>query len=240
MCRHLAYLGPPVSLHDLLLAPPHSLLRQSYAPRMQRHGVVNADGFGVGWYDHASRPEPVLYRRATPIWSDESFASLAGVVRSGAVVASVRSATPPSSVDERSTPPMGDGPWLFALNGSAPGFGELRRSLSDERRAGLATGTDTETLFALALDLLDAGRSPAEALAGVVAGAASPNARLNMLLSDGAQAAATAWGDTLFVRTGEGVTIASEPFDDAPDWEPVPDRSVVVATAESIKVEGLA
>ncbi len=41
MCRHLAYLGPPVPLAALLLDPPHSLLRQSWAPRghaRRRHG----------------------------------------------------------------------------------------------------------------------------------------------------------------------------------------------------------
>ena len=36
MCRHLAYLGPPTTLAELLLHPPHSLLRQSWAPRRQR------------------------------------------------------------------------------------------------------------------------------------------------------------------------------------------------------------
>ena len=80
MCRFVAYLGPPVTLEALLLAPEHSLLRQSWAPRHQRHGTINADGFGVGWYDSARRPEPARYRTARPMWADRSFASLAGVV----------------------------------------------------------------------------------------------------------------------------------------------------------------
>ena len=50
MCRHLAYLGPPVSLARLVLTPAHGLYEQSWAPRRQTHGVVNADGFGLGWY----------------------------------------------------------------------------------------------------------------------------------------------------------------------------------------------
>jgi len=44
MCRFLAYLGPDVSLESLLLAPPWSLLRQSYEPRFMKRGRVNADG----------------------------------------------------------------------------------------------------------------------------------------------------------------------------------------------------
>ncbi|MZE74212.1 class II glutamine amidotransferase, partial [Streptomyces sp. SID5789] len=50
MCRHLAYVGPEEPLGRLLVAPPHGLYRQSWAPRHQRYGTVNADGFGVGWY----------------------------------------------------------------------------------------------------------------------------------------------------------------------------------------------
>jgi glutamine amidotransferase len=33
-----------------VLEPPSSLLVQSWAPRRQRHGTVNADGWGVGFY----------------------------------------------------------------------------------------------------------------------------------------------------------------------------------------------
>ncbi|UFS93692.1 hypothetical protein LPY97_23135 [Nocardia huaxiensis] len=51
MCRHLAYLGPPTSVGDLLTRGPHSLLTQSWAPReMRGGGTINADGFGVAWW----------------------------------------------------------------------------------------------------------------------------------------------------------------------------------------------
>src|SRR2546423_8968256 len=106
MCRFVAYLGARVTLSDLLLAPPHSLLRQSWTPRHQTHGTVNADGFGVGWYDFDVRREPARYRSARPIWADRSFASIAGVVSSTAVLAAVRSATPPSPVEQTGSPPF--------------------------------------------------------------------------------------------------------------------------------------
>jgi gamma-glutamyl hercynylcysteine S-oxide hydrolase len=47
MCRHLGWLGAPRSLHELVLAPPCGLLVQSYAPRRQAHGLLNADGWGA-------------------------------------------------------------------------------------------------------------------------------------------------------------------------------------------------
>ena len=37
MCRHVAYLGPPVPLRTVLIDPPYGLYRQAWAPRRQRH-----------------------------------------------------------------------------------------------------------------------------------------------------------------------------------------------------------
>ena len=64
---------------SLLLDPPHSLLRQSWAPQdMRGGGTVNADGFGVGWYPgRCHGRSPVRYRRALPIWADATLPDLA-------------------------------------------------------------------------------------------------------------------------------------------------------------------
>ena len=70
MCRLLAYLGYPVSLEDILYKPEHSLIVQSYQPREMTSGVVNADGFGVGWYDHEKKTNPFTYRNTLPVWND--------------------------------------------------------------------------------------------------------------------------------------------------------------------------
>ncbi|WP_442790159.1 ergothioneine biosynthesis protein EgtC [Nocardia sp. CDC153] len=59
MCRHLAYLGPPVPVGDLLTRGPHSLRTQSWAPReMRGGGTINADGFGVAWWHHPDAASP--------------------------------------------------------------------------------------------------------------------------------------------------------------------------------------
>ena len=238
MCRHLAYAGPSVTLEELLLVPEHSLLRQASAPRYQTHGRFNADGFGVGWYDRDTRVEPARYRTTRPIWADTSFASVAGLVRSDAVLAAVRSASPGMPVEETSTAPFTDGAWLFSHNGFVPGFEggtgrALRRTVSETRVQEIAGGTDSELLFALVLDRLDAGASPADALVSVVSlvEEEQPDARLNLLLTDGERIAATACRNSLFVlddREGTAaVVIASEPYDDRDVWEAVADRSVV-------------
>ncbi|MEA2900392.1 MAG: gamma-glutamyl hercynylcysteine S-oxide hydrolase [Actinomycetota bacterium] len=238
MCRFLCYLGPPVTLASVVLDPPHSLKRQAFAPRHQRVGAINADGFGVAWYDFGRRPEPARYRTARPVWSDRSFESLAGLVTAPALVAAVRDATPPSPVEETGSQPFTSGPWLFAHNGKVGGWATdaavkaaLRRTLSEERGATVEGGADSEILFALVLDRLDRGATPAKALAAVVALAAevAPSI-LNLLLTDGHTVAATACGDSLFALVGDdSVVVASEPFDDDPDWERVPDASMVEA-----------
>ena len=69
MCRHLAYLGPPRTLASLLHEPSRSLELQSWKPALQREGAINADGWGVGWWDPAVRPEPARYRTAAPMWT---------------------------------------------------------------------------------------------------------------------------------------------------------------------------
>lgn len=243
MCRFVAYLGPPRSLHELLVAPPHSLLHQSYAPRRQRHGVVNADGFGVGWYDPDIRPEPARHRTEKPMWADRTFASMAGVIRSGAVLAAVRSATPPAPVEESGAPPFTSGPWLFVHNGAVEGWRDgvgtaVRRLVPDRWAAGIEGAADSEVLFALALSRLADGAEPTAALASVVQAVTElAEARLNMVLTDGTMIAATCWGDSLVTRVHEGSTIVgSEPSDDDPGWETVPDRAMVHAAAGALTI----
>ena len=250
MCRLFAYLGPPVTLSSLLVEPPHSLLHQSWAPRHQRYGTVNADGWGVGWYDPARRPEPGRHRFTRPMWADRSFASWAGLVEARAVLAAVRSATPPAPVEESGTPPFLAGHWLFAHNGVVEGFrtevgARLRRLVSDHRTAGIEGASDSEVLFALALDHLDAGASPEEALAAVVGAVLElTTGRLNMVLTDGRRLAAIACGDSLSVLSGTGLAqggslVASEPCDDHPGWQPVADGSMVAGTGAGLAVTPL-
>jgi glutamine amidotransferase len=240
MCRHIAYLGPAVQLCGVLCEPPHSLYRQSWAPRAQRHGTVNADGFGVGWYAPGD-PRPARYRRTGPIWADPSFVDLARVVRSGALLAAVRDATEGSAPDESAAAPYGADRWLFSHNGSVNGWpGSVAAAaarLPTEELLGIEARCDSALLWALVLHRLRDGVPPGDALADTVTDiAALTTARLNLLLTDGATIAATTWGDTLWYRleAGSHVVVASEPYDDGPGWTEIPDRTLVLATPGGI------
>ena len=161
MCRHLAYLGPPATLRSVIIDPPHGLYRQAWAPRRQRHGTMNADGFGVGWYAPGD-PDPARYRRAGPIWADESFADVARVTRSGAMLAAVRCATPGTDLGAAAVAPFASGRWLFSHNGVVDGWpGVGRRAGRDAARRGAARAGGPGRLGAA----VGAGAAPAAAAA---------------------------------------------------------------------------
>ncbi|MGW1490151.1 ergothioneine biosynthesis protein EgtC [Streptomyces sp. NPDC002402] len=241
MCRHIAFLGPPLPLRQLLVEPAHGLFRQSWAPRHQRHGTVNADGFGVGWYAEGD-PVPARYRRPGPIWADLSFADLARVVRSGALLAAVRDATEAGADGEAAAAPFADGPWLFSHNGAVKGWpgslAPLALTLPAAELLSLEARCDSALVWALVLHRLRDGDELGQALADTVreVGEAAPGSRLNLLLTDGETVAATAWGDTLWylAEPGRRIVVASEPYDDDPHWREVPDRTLLAATRTDV------
>jgi glutamine amidotransferase len=247
MCRHLAYLGPAVPLAALLLDPPHSLYRQSWAPKdMRGGGSVNADGFGVGWYPPGAAA-PIRYRRDCPIWTDAALAPLAAATSAGAVLAAVRNATVGMPVMETAAAPFTDGPWLFSHNGAVVGWPDsvagLAASLPVRDLMTMDAPTDAAFLWALVRHRLRSGAGPRESIVDTMAAVvdAAPASRLNLLLTDGRTAVATTWWHALSVRVvpGTSTLISSEPHDDDPAWQPVPDRHVVSATAGVVDVRPL-
>ncbi|GHD14289.1 ergothioneine biosynthesis protein EgtC [Nocardiopsis kunsanensis] len=256
MCRHLAYLGPPRTLHELLYAAPHSLHVQSWAPRAQRHGTVNADGFGAGWYpgpaapergegitpEPESPPEPLRYRRAMPMWGDASFADAAHAITSGCVVAAVRDATLGFGSEESGAQPFRADTLLFSHNGAVKDDGALVDAFAAPPPEGVLDArapVDSAPLFAHTVRTWRSSGDLPGALATVVRQARERSeGRYNLLASDGRTLAATAAGDTLYTRDepGGGVFVASEPFDDTSGWREVPDGSLVVATRDGTRI----
>jgi gamma-glutamyl hercynylcysteine S-oxide hydrolase len=229
MCRHLAYVGGPVTLHDMLFGAPHSLARQARQPRHQAPGTTNADGWGVAWWEPGAE-EPRLHRTVTPIWDDRDFEEWSRELRATALVAAARWASPGATIDVTGNAPFVAQGWAFSLNGIvhdfATGVGdELRAQLTPENRAALMGDADTEVLFALVLQHLHAGRAPDDALELVVNDVlARTTGRLNMLLGDGKRLYVTRCGNSLF-RRGDAL-YASEPLDDQSAWREVRDGSV--------------
>jgi glutamine amidotransferase len=221
MCRHLGWLGAPVSVSSLILEPANGLLVQSYSPRRQKHGLLNADGWGVGFFDGAT---PRRWRSAAPLWGDASLASVAPALRSECVVAAVRSATIGMPIEPSASAPFTDGQWLLSHNGI------VDRGVLPVSR----TAESTVDSAILAAHIFTAGLDNlGDTVRGV--GESDPSARLNILAANGSRMLATAWGDTLSIlRRPDGVVLASEPYDDHPDWQDIPDRHLVEVTAAGV------
>jgi glutamine amidotransferase len=238
-----------MTLSSVVIEPGHSLLVQSYAPKEMMSGVVNADGFGVGWYVTWSGEEPAVYRSDAPMWSDRSFASIAPKIRARTIFAAVRSATLGLPVEESGVPPFASGPFMFAHNGAVENFRHtamrpLRDYLSDESYAGLLGTTDSETIFALLLDRLqeepgDLTGATTETIRLItrVCGKLGVRATLNLAVTDGERMAFARYstegpGNSLyFVEDGNAfpgaMVVASERLDEDEGWRVVPDRHVL-------------
>ena len=245
----VGYLGrPEATLSSVALEGEHSLLVQSYAPQEMMSGVVNADGFGIGWYVPED-DEPAVYRSNGALWSDRSFAGIATKIRASTVFAAVRSATPGLPVEESGVPPFSSVPFMFMHNGAIQNFRQkamrpLRDSLSDEAYSGLLGVTDSETIFAGLLDLLREDRTD---LAGAtretvrqvteVCDGLGIEATLNLALTDGTAMVFTRYstkgpGNSLYVLEDAGMfpgaaVVASERLDEDVAWREVPDRHLL-------------
>lgn len=226
MCRHLGWLGAETPVSALVLDPPHGLRVQSYAPRRQQHGLMNADGWGVGFFDGTT---PRRWRSASPMWGDVSFESIAPALRGRSIVAAVRSATVGMPIEASAAAPFTDGTWLLSHNGVVD-------------RAVLPDGLDAESVCDSALLAALVFSRGMGVLGQTIAevGAADPGARLNIIAANHSRMLATTWGDTLSIlRRDDGVVLASEPYDDHPDWEDLPDRHLVEVTADRVTVTDL-
>ena len=247
MCRLLAYAGPAVPLSALLTAPDHALLVQSYAPKEMTSGTLNADGYGFAWYDAGLRPEPFCYRTILPMWNDANLDQLAGYVRSGHVLANVRSATPGQALDFSNTQPFVAGRLAAMHNGFVADFRTtlyrlIRNGIGEDAYAALAGNTDSEHLFAWILHHVEADGD----LAGGVArafdelAALAPDVRmsLNFVFSDGDTIVATRHArhapcPTLYLGRdlaaySDAVLIASEPLSADAGWTAIDPHVMVV------------
>jgi glutamine amidotransferase len=228
LCRHLAWLGAPRTVASLVLEHPHGLLQQSYAPRRQRRGLMNADGWGVGFFADG-RPEPVRWRSPRPLWAEASFASVAPILSSGAVLAAVRSATVGMPLDERAAAPFTDGRWLLSHNGRVD-------------RGVLPATHDAESVCdsaVLAAHVFAQGADKVDRVVREVA-ELDPAATLSLLLTDGSSITAVTWGDPAsYLVEPDGIVVASEPWDDDPRWVDVPDRHLIRASADGVAVTSL-
>ena len=256
MCRWIAYSGEPIFIEELVTLPEQSLIVQSRASR-EAKSVVNADGFGLGWY--ADRPEPGVFRDLRPAWSDENLLSLARQIRSRLFFAHVRASTG-TAIMRANCHPFSHDRWMFMHNGGIGDWAEVRRAVEagipDHLFRHRGGTTDSEAMFLLLLangldsDPLGAFRRTIGFIEDVMAtaGIAKP-LRVTAAATDGKSVFALRYStmivpETLYVRRlrrAEGHLMASEPLDDGRvDWEAVPPQCFAELGPGGVRIEAFA
>ena len=232
MCRFALYLGHEITLGSLVTEPESSIIHQSYHSH-EREEPLNGDGFGVAWYP-PGRGEPALFKDVSPAWNNMNLLHLAPVVSSSCILAHIRAASPGLPVTQLNCHPFTCGPYAFMHNGDVGGFKSWRRrlleGLTDEGFASIQGSTDSEQVFAVAMDSLrrqdaepaTADTAPRERMATALleairrveelraaAGVEETSCTLNLVLTDGIEAvvtryvAADARANSLYVHTGK-------------------------------------
>lgn len=254
MCRLLGYLGKPIQLDKLLYQPEHSLIVQSYQPKEMTAGLLNADGFGVGWFNAQKDDNPYFYKNILPIWSDINLPHLSRYVESNCILGYVRSATPPLAVDLSNCQPFTQGKLLFIHNGFIHHFRKtlyrlIRNQLTDETYQLIYGTTDSEHIFALVINELQTTPdiSLATALKNTLlkltqlAQARHTYFSANIILSDGQQLVASRYANRQPVPSLywledndqylDAAIVASEPLF-AGDWQAFPVNSILEIDAD--------
>lgn len=244
MCRLLAYVGPDISLNRLIFEPEHGLEKQAWQPRELREARLNADGFGIGWYNNK---QAMRYRQPIPIWNDPNLEDLSHTLNTDLVLAMVRSATPGLGTHHYNTQPYRYNQWMFMHNGYIRNFShssrpQLRQILDHEFESNIQGSTDSEYIFALILHYMremavnEAVRATFNTLGEILG---DESALLNIMLTDGEYVYAARYavnGESPSMYYGQGVEgyepnsqmLSSEPLTSAPQWEAVDDNQLVI------------
>lgn len=206
MCRLYAmHANEPTRVECALVVAQNALITQSQG---DREGLTHGQGWGVADYPDGV---PLVEKQAWAAYHGEHFKKKAARVYARTVVAHVRRATVGSPSLEN-THPFEHGRWIFAHNGTVPGFDELRHRFLEEmnplHRSEIQGTTDSEHIFRLILsrwmhqpatDLIETVSQTLEQIAGwarqVKPGA---NIGLNIVLTDGDQLVGSRLGRTLF------------------------------------------
>ena len=258
MCRLIGYIGAPILLESIISKPEHSLVVQSYQPQEMQEALLNADGFGIGWYHPYRETEPFTYRNTQPIWSDPNLNSLNRYVESDTILGYVRSATPGQAVDLSNCQPFCYENLLFIHNGYIDKFRyslyrQIRDRLKDIAYQLINGSTDSEHIFALLINEITAEisidlRKALETTLKILSELATlceVKFLANTILSDGNQLVASrfAQGTTppslYYLKNDskfpESVIIASERLFIA-DWKKVPEQSMITVT-KNLEIE---
>ena len=252
MSRLAAYIGPDISLQDLLLRPPNSLYAQARESRETFHVGFNADGFGAGWYQDN---EPLRYIQTSPIWHDRNLVALARSLRSELWLAVVRGSNGNSDATPYNAQPYLSNTLMFMHDGFVTDFNRNLKPaclsyLSPEVTSEIHGNSEAEYLFALLRqrmadpDRLSVEHAIADILSNLEISLRDIPSVMNIVVSDGNRLIAARHATShdcasLYYTTDDkhfpgGHLLASEPLDDSGSWEPVLENHLIILERDKV------
>ncbi len=155
MCRFITYLGKkPVLIGEILDKPSNSLINQSRRAK-ESATDLNADGFGIGWYNFSIDDNPGIFKSIQPAWNNNNLQNLAEKIQSTCFVGHVRACTV-GDITTLNCHPFFYKNYLFVHNGTIDNFSRFKRpilnELSDTYFDIIKGQSDSEHFFALLMD----------------------------------------------------------------------------------------
>lgn len=151
MCRFAAYLGEPILINEVISKPRDSLIKQSSAAK-ESDVSINADGFGIGWYNSAVTELPAVFVSAAPAWNDINLKNITHQIISNCFFGHVRAAMD-TDVQVFNCHPFHYGKYMLMHNGGIGGFKKIKLDMLNLLDAAyflnIKGTTDSETMFAL-------------------------------------------------------------------------------------------
>ena len=130
---------------------------------IKRNAAVNADGFGVGWYNLEVDPEPCIFTSIAPAEHNVNLARLCKKIQSHLIFGHVRAASLGSPVNDTNCHPFQFGRFLWMHNGCVANWSAVKRPITALLSACsfsyISGTTDSEIAGALFVDQLP-GHNP--------------------------------------------------------------------------------
>ena len=259
MCRLVAYLSQKVIFaSEVINKSSNALVHQS---KSAKGGLsrVNADGFGMGWYDFSVEKEPSTYKSIQPAWNDLNLVSLSSKLKTHCFIGHVRASTV-GDVAIFNCHPFAHEETLFAHNGTIKDFSLIKQQiiniLSLENYSLIRGQTDSEHFFALIhhyLSYKPQTTSFSSAVAFAIRKAiyvindlkakvgSFDYTRLNFVLTNGKEMIAVRYSTAhqiqplmLYYKVSkETIYVASEPLDETEEeWKEIPENHLILISQD--------
>lgn len=249
MCRLVAYFGESKQILDeLLVNPENSLIKQSHRAREGGHGI-NADGFGIAWYNKDIDAEPGIFKSIQPAWNDNNIIHLARMISSNCILAHIRASTV-GDVIQSNCHPFSYKEFSMVHNGTIRNFNQYKMQFIEKIGVDLFLqikgNTDSEHFFFLIMSFVNQGMSLTEAVKSAIKWTTELQngedfSRINIVITDGKQILATRFASKeqthlslKYCLDNNALTISSEALDEnGLDWQDLPEKHLIYYSNES-------